>query len=368
VHTLFVRVQDNSGSETLGQIEINIVPFTMDRNLLWVDDFPSTNFVQLDYAMPTEKEHDDLWRALCGRASGFDPTRDEFDVASGGSNSAPPKIGLVGRYKNIIWTYSSDLVSTCFDDIVRFTPESQIETGSQLVVNYLSIFLAKGGHLLTEGRSDRTGGLAAMLQPNAMVFPLNLRCEITGTQEGCEGDTSGVGCMAYRDYCITMFDKISGTFRSDPDMRIRRESIDGLDRATRDDADAITAGNPGLPATLTLWEEITKAGRYFDPRVRGFNYVEIYDPAYWMTQKQVKSQGCFHPMYRMRARNLSSPVNNTAIAIWVTKYSGIVPDVESGVAVAAPSVHFGFEMWFFNRAQVNALIDLIFEKWGIKAG
>jgi hypothetical protein len=52
----------------------------------------------------------------------------------------------------------------------------------------------------------------------------------------------------------------------------------------------------------------------------------------------------------------------------VTKYDGVVPDVESGVAVAAPSAHFGFELWFFNRTQVNALIDLIFEKWGIKAG
>jgi len=368
VHTLFVRALDNSNSETLGQIEINIVPFAMDRNLLWVDDFPSGNFVQLDYAMPREDEHDAFWLALCRRASGFDPARDVYDAASGGYNFAPPKIALIGRYKNIIWSYSADLLSICLDEIIRFTPESQIETGSQLVVNYLSIFLAKGGHLLTEGRSDRTGGLAALLQPNAMVFPLNLRCEITGPREGCDGDTSGVYSIAYRDYCITMIDKITGTFRSGIDMRIRREYIDGLDYATRDDTDSITAGTPGLPATLTLWEEITKVGRYFDPRVRGFNYVEIYDPAYWMIQKQARSQSCFHPMYRMHARNLSSPVHDTAIALWVTKYAGIVPDVDSGVAVAAPSAHFGFELWFFNRTQVNAIIDLIFEKWSIKAG
>jgi len=31
-------------------------------------------------------------------------------------------------------------------------------------------------------------------------------------------------------------------------------------------------------------------------------------------------------------------------------------------------VHFGFELWFFNRTQVNATIDLLFQKWGIKAG
>ncbi|MCX5752275.1 MAG: hypothetical protein NTW97_01380 [Candidatus Krumholzibacteria bacterium] len=368
VHTLFVRCVDNSGSETLGLIEINIVPFTMDRNLLWVDDFPSSNFSQQDYAMPREDEHDAFWVALCRRASGFDPTRDVYDAASGGSNFSPPKISLIGRYKNIVWSYSSDLTSICWDDIVRFTLESQIETGSQLVVNYLSIFLAKGGHLLTEGRSDRTGGFAAMLQSNAMVFPLNLRCEITGPREGCEGDTSGVYSMGYRDYCITMLDKVTGTFRSDPDMRMRREQLDALEFAVRDDADSFTADMPGLPATLTLWEEVTKTDRYFDPRKRGFNYVEIYDPQYWMNQKQAKSQGCFHPMYRMRSRNVVSPVNNTAIALVVTKYAGIVPDVGFGPAVAAPSAHFGFELWFFNRAQVNALIDVIFEKWGIKAG
>jgi hypothetical protein len=368
VHTLFVRVEDNSGSETLGQVEINIVPFTMDRNLLWVDDFPSENFVQVDYAMPREDEHDGFWTGLCRRANDFDPARDVYDAASGGYNFAPPKISTIGRYKNIIWTYSSDLVSSCWDDIVRFTPESQIETGSQLVVNYLAIFLAKGGHLLTEGRSDRTGGLAGILQPNAMVYPLNLRCEITGPREGCEGDTSGVYTMAYRDYCITMLDKILGTFRTDADMRVRREAIDAPDYMMRADTDSLTVHEPGLPATLTLWDEVTKPGRYFDPRVRGFSYVEIYDPEYWMDQVQVKSQQCFHPMYRMHARNVVSPVHNTPVALWVAKYASVVPDVQTGVAVAAPSVHFGFELWFFNRTQVNATIDLIFQKWGIKAG
>ena len=42
-HALSCGCVDNSGSETLGQIEISVVPFTMDRNLLWVDDFRSTN-------------------------------------------------------------------------------------------------------------------------------------------------------------------------------------------------------------------------------------------------------------------------------------------------------------------------------------
>jgi hypothetical protein len=39
---------------TLGQIEISIVRFSMDRNLLWVDDFYSTNFDQVLWMMPRE--------------------------------------------------------------------------------------------------------------------------------------------------------------------------------------------------------------------------------------------------------------------------------------------------------------------------
>jgi hypothetical protein len=210
------------------------------------------------------------------------------------------------------------------------------------------------------------GGLGAALQPSAMVYPMNLRCEITGSKSGCEGDTSGVNSMPYREYCVTMLDKVSGVFRTDADMPARRDVLDALQYALRADADTVTAANPTLPAALDLWSEVTKAGRFFDPRVRGYTYVEIYDPKYWMDAKQTTSQNCFHPMYLMRTRNTASPVNNTAIALWLTKYENVDPD-ESGPGIAAPSVHFGFELWFFDRAEVNQLIDVIFTKWGIKA-
>jgi hypothetical protein len=352
---------------TLGQVEIDIVPFSMDRNLLWVDDFPSDNsFVQEDYSTPREDEHDAFWISLCSRAIGFDPVRDVYD-AYNGHNSKPPEVALIGRYRNIVWTYGSSFEEGSWDDIIQFTPESQISAGTKLTVNYLSIFLSKGGHLLTEGRSDRMGGLGAALQPAAMVFPMNLRCEITGSKSGCEGDTSGVYSMPYREYCVTMLDKVSGVFRTDPDMPVRTDALDALLYATRADADPVTADNPELPATLDLWDEVTKDGRFFDPRVRGYLYVEIYDPDYWMNAKQTKSQSCFHPMYLMRTRNTSSPLNNTAIALWLTKYASVDPD-ESGPGIAAPSAHFGFELWFFNRAAVNQLIDVVFTKWGIKAG
>ena len=366
VHTFFVETVDNAETVSLGQIEINIIPFSMERNLLWVDDFYSTDFIQTLWAIPTETQHDSFWVDICRRAEGFSEEDDIYDVAA--HNFTAPPISYVGRYKNIIWVYSNEV--TAWGEIVFFTPESQTGQGGRLTVNYLSLFLTKGGHLLTCGRSDRGGGVAAMLNPTAQSFPMSLRCEIVQNQEGCEGDTSGVFCQAYKDYCITMVDKIVGIKRIADDMpsRVVRD-FDALSFCMRDDNDPITAQYPELPQRLNLWEEVTRSGRYFDPNGaydRGLTYVEVYDPAYWMDRNYTVSQGCFHPMYRMRARSTLSAIDNGVVMLWVSKYEDIVPDVESGVAVAGKSFHFGFPLWFFNREGVDQIIDVVLDEWGIK--
>jgi hypothetical protein len=376
VHTLYVRCVDNSGSETIGQVEISIVPFRMDRNLLWVDDFPSGDFQQVDYANPTETEHDNFWLGFCNRTIGFDPSRDVYDVAASGNSSVAPKVSLIGRYKNIIWTYSNDLGTICIDDVIRFTPESKV-SASTPAINYLSIFLAKGGHLLTEGNSQKGGGLAAVL-PTATdgprAYPLNVKCEMEGNTDGCESDTSTVNSFAYKDYCVTMLDKIDPAgMRTDSDMPLRRiRNYDCMYPGAVKSLDAWHDSVPGMPSTLDLWSTVIAAGHYYAPneggqRPGGFTQVEVYDPHYWMARNSVLSQRCFHPMYLMRAKNSNSALNNQAVALWVTKYADIVPDVISGVAVAAPSAHFGFELWFFDRAQGRTLMNVILQKWQILA-
>jgi hypothetical protein len=370
-----VRVIDNAGTETLGQVEINIVPFLMDRSLLWVDDFPSGDFPQEDWAMPTERQHDVFWLGLWSRATGFDQGRDVYD-AKRDYNAAAPKISLISRYKNIIWTYSSSTRDGAWDDVVLFTPESLIGTNTQVTVNYLSLFLAKGGHVLTEGNSEDSGGLASVLLAGNRIFPTNLKCEITGNTDGCEGDTSGVNTYAYKDYCVTMLDKIVGKFRTDSDMPVRRaRNYDCLTDAYKSN-DAWHNSIPGMPDRLDLWEEITAPGRFFDPnacsdpnssRPCGFTLVEVYDPAYWMERNLVTSQGCFHPMYRMHAKSTYSKLDTNAIALYITKYAHITPDAESGIEVAAASFHFGFELWYFNRSQVDSVINTILREWQILA-
>jgi len=173
--------------------------------------------------------------------------------------------------------------------------------------------------------------------------------------------------------CAELFkqnlDKIDGILRSEtPDMPFRQvRNFDVMAYGYRDDSDSYTAQHPDLPEQLDLWEEIICCGRFFNPNgvVGGFTYVEIYDPEYWMERNYVTSQSCFHPMYRMRSKNSLSVLDHTTVAFWLTKYADIVPAVESGLAVAAPSFHFGFPLWFFDRDEVDQIVEVFFTKWQI---
>ena len=269
----------------------------------------------------------------------------------------------MARYKNIIWVYSSS--SDAFGDIVGFTPESNSVQGAVTSLNYLSLFLAKGGHLWTSGRAERYGGLASVFTGEPPLFPASFKF---GHQTRDAEDTSGVNCLAYRDYCIRAVDKVMGSFQNDPDEMppdfLRHLDRDAMRFAVRDDGDAVTAAYPGLPDSLTLWSEVTQPGMFFDPARRGFFYVECYDPEYYFVYKLINSSlPCFHSMYRMKARNSQSLIDNTTIAVFVTRYGDIVPEVESGISVAANSFHFGVPLWFFDRTQVQGIVDIIFDEW-----
>jgi hypothetical protein len=361
VHTLFIEATDNMGTTTLAQFEMSIFPMKMTRNLLWVDDFYSTNFAQVTYAFPTEAEHDEFWLRICNRARDFDPGSDVYETSS--YSFREPDIEVLWKYKNIIWTFSAGDDVMAWDDMVRFTPESQVSATRAAKFNYLAYYASAGGHVWTEGKSDSRGGLGAVLSITNQSFPRNLRCEIAGTSTGCQGDTSGVNSIAYRTYCVTVIDKARPAPRLDPRMPDRRIDYDAMAYAFKDTREPLTTGHLGLPDRLTLWSQVTKDGMFFDPKVQGFTYVEIYNPTYWMRTINTSRQECFVPMYRMRTRNVLSAVNGDVVAFWTTKYQNIVADADG--AVDAPSVHFGFPLWFFNRAQVDSITDVIFDEWNI---
>jgi hypothetical protein len=162
-----------------------------------------------------------------------------------------------------------------------------------------------------------------------------------------------------------VIDKVIGTFRTGEDMPVRRLDQDALNYCALDQEDTITVKYPGLPSILTLSADVTQPGMFFDPRTRGFYYVEAYDPAYWIAARQINQQSCFHPMYRMKARSTRSPLNNTPVALWVNKYSGVTPSTAAFPGIAARSVHFGLPLWFFRHSAVDSIADVVFEEWGL---
>jgi hypothetical protein len=52
---------------------------------------------------------------------------------------------------------------------------------------------------------------------------------------------------------------------------------------------------------------------------------------------------------------------NSTVAFWYSKYAGVKANPPG--CIAAPSVHIGFPLWFFDRAQVDSLATAIFNTW-----
>jgi hypothetical protein len=358
IHTFFCECVDNGGKITLGRIEVEIIPFSMERTLLWVDDWALGDAILPNMMLPNEETHDEFWLNICAKDSEFIPSRDVFDCRSW--NNIPPEMRIIGRYQNIIWTYGNSQEGA-LQQVIKFTPESLIGESTTVLINYLSLFLLRGGHIWTSGRSDLAAGGLSVSFLLAPEFPASFKFDTTPNQI----DTSGVNSMPYRDYCLSVVDKVIGTFRTGSEVPARRLDQDAMRLAFLDLEDTITAQYPGLPLDLTLSDAVTQPGMFFDPRDRGFYYVETYDPAYWMETRQLRQQKCFHPMYRVRTRSTRSPLDYSAVAVWLDKYSSVTPEEAGWPAKAGRSVHFGLPLWFFRPTAVDSIADVVFEEWGL---
>lgn len=358
-HTFYIQTLDNGGKVTMGRISVEIIPFSMDRAILWVDDYPLSDVPNLQRTNPTETEHDVFWTDLLSKVDGFEPERDQFDCED--YNFNPPEITVTGKYKNIVWTYNSSS-NTSFGQVIQFTPESLVGQSGDITINYLSIFLKKGGHLWTLGRSDGASGGLSLAFPTSPEFPASFKFDMTPVLD----DTSSVFSMPYQDYCVSVVDKIIGIFRIGPEMPGRGYDRDALRFMYKEPDDTLAGKFTGFPEEVLLWDEITDCPNcFFNPQIRGFTYVEMYNVEYWMKISMIAPLHCFHPLYRMRTRSTFSAVDHAVVALVINKYADVVPQVNSGVPVAANSFHFGLPLWFFDHAAVDSIATEIFDEWGI---
>ena len=81
VHTLYIEATDNMAHDDDRPDRGHDLPLKMTRNLLWVDDFYSTDFPRRTTDSRPKTEHDDFWLEICYRARGFNPDVDVYETA-----------------------------------------------------------------------------------------------------------------------------------------------------------------------------------------------------------------------------------------------------------------------------------------------
>lgn len=346
VHVFHVEARDNAGSITRARVEIEVIPFTGEHDLLWIDDIMLGDVHDPLGRWPSETEHDEFWTGICSRAPGFNPIRDIYD-ADIYSRDKPIPLELLADYRYVVWTYGG-ATDNAWSHTIEFEPAPTTDFPTP---NNLRMFLAAGGAVLTCGRGDLGGSaLSATFKENPL-FPAS----VTGDLGNYDYDEAYARhSMAYDDYYVTVIDKVIAQFRTDlPPGVIRSMDRDAMMMALRD-----TWVSSFLPDTLLLSGEITQPGMFFDPAERGFIFVEVYDPQYYMDHLLKYSHSCFSPIYRMRSRSTRSPLDYAPVAIvTASKYCE---------AMGRDSYHFGLPLWYIDHGQVEQITHFIFGQWSIR--
>lgn len=101
IHVLYVRVRDVAGAITLATLIMNVIEFSFDKELLYVDD-------SFDDLKPRDNEHDAFWRDRISGYGGFSPEEvgehhAHLDNDRGALSPVEPLLDEMGRYKLVVW-------------------------------------------------------------------------------------------------------------------------------------------------------------------------------------------------------------------------------------------------------------------------
>ncbi|MEJ2720273.1 MAG: hypothetical protein P8181_03920, partial [bacterium] len=218
-HTFYVEVIDNSGYTSRIGVRINIVPFTMGKNLVLVDDYKEADnggFARTNGGSPSDEEHDEFWEYVLSGLDGFNGAVDMIEV----EDELP--IQLVADYKSMIWdgysAYNVQAGISLLPQLIHFIPEDPTILGTvsgKVQPNIIGLYMAAGGHVLLCGEQPMT----AVVNPRAFAggnrsaaYPIIFRYELLGDQDGSYQDsrvgTWGVGesSFGYNECCLNVLD------------------------------------------------------------------------------------------------------------------------------------------------------------------
>jgi hypothetical protein len=384
-HTFHIEVVDNSGYTSRIGVRVNVVPFTMRKSLLFVDDWVenSPGFGPTGGGLPSDAEHDAFWMEMFGDLSGFDASVDMIEV----DDELP--INVLADYRSVVWNATSAYNGTTeslANDILRFVDPDIPQTG-KASPNVLALFMAAGGHVLLTGNQVMCATINRnSFAPSSPAYPIIFRYELTADQDGEYEDSNigtwGVGEVSfpYNECCLNVLDiayirVITAVRRSQingcpvSNIRTQNQTTDGIREAIP------LPGKYEFP-TLTLRPEVAGPGKWYSAERSGLNG-DIYNPPYFATvPKGGDLQGlcndvaeldpprdCFEAIYGNGCLNTDETrgIYKAPIAFWTKTFEDRVPDAGG---VAARSAIWGFHPVYFNPAEVKSALDIIlFDEW-----
>lgn len=383
-HSLLIEVQDNSGYSSRAEIRINIVPFTMDRPLLLVDDWVEgdvSGWSRTNGGVPSDAEHDAFWNNMLSSVEGFEEQFDVFEIGVGGVNSLP--IRRLAPYQNVIWNATGSAAAQSgahLAELIRFKDPDRGSAGGKVYPNLVALFMAAGGHVLLCGNQIMTMVInTSLMSTGSHMYPFIFRYEIMGDQDGAyqnqEVGKKGVGenTFAYNECCLNVLDQ--SYLQSGAQVRRiaqgQRCGVSGLRTQNRSADGLRTAISLGNFPTLELRPEASDPGRLFNPTTGTGMEVDIYNPSYFALQtpcrgvaETIPPRSCFKPIYGNGCRNTSSVIYQAPVAFWTSKFAQRVPDAGG---VAARSAIWGFHPVYFKPAQVREAMQIILhDEWQLK--
>jgi len=157
-HTFYLEARDYSGNSTRVVYRFFVVPFTMDRELLFIDDYDNTATFDPDQGWPAGPQytwgtlpHDDsqqkaFWDGILTEYGNYDPVVDFFRVSS--IKPIPP-FETVAQYRRLIWEVKEYQPGT--SGLARVARFVDIYAQDEVPFDYLSAFMDRGGQVVLCG-------------------------------------------------------------------------------------------------------------------------------------------------------------------------------------------------------------------------
>jgi hypothetical protein len=385
-HTLTVDVIDNSGFCSRIEVKVNVIQFTLERNVLIIDDFSADNdplalpgFTHPTGRgiLPSDAEHDAFWLDMVSNLAGFDPASDVLQT----SNTGEVPLALLARYKSVMWSVYSDIQQRSnYPLLYSYIQYRQVRASGgggsgKVQPNYLALAMAAGGHIMISG-SHPIQLVENRQFAGSVRHPLIFLYELEGLQTGSGPNvTNPIGdkSFAYKELCLEVIDyafmtvnrrryrQPAPTFYCPVNLYRRADNNSLRDDTMR----GVRTLDPNFPPA-TLRAEITAFGKAYQPSEKGLD-AEVYNPAYFRSGRACQyvprsPRSCFQPIYGVDCLDVAEPTYNQPVAFWTSAFADRVAEVPG--AVGARSVVFGFAPVYLDPVQIKPAFEyILYEEW-----